>query len=235
MARWAALAAVAVATAVLVSGCGAVDHMSASEGDAANGKTLFSQKCSSCHTLADANSKGTIGPNLDDAFASVRRQHFDESTIRDVVRGQIAYPEEPMPAELFVGEDADDVAAYVGKCIGVPACGVQATNAPATTGTTTTTTPTTTGGGGGGGGGGAAQAEGKQIFTGSAGCGGCHTLKDAGTSGNVGPNLDQAKPSKALAVERVTNGKPPMPSFKGQLTPAQIQAVATYVSSATGK
>src|SRR3954454_16069256 len=232
MARRAALAAVAVAAAVLASGCGAVKHMSASEGDPSNGKTLFSQKCSSCHTLADADAKGTIGPNLDDAFASVRLQRFDESTIRDVVRGQIAYPEEPMPAELFVGEDADDVAAYVGKCSGVPACGVQATNAPATTGTTTTTTTTTTGGGGGGG---AAQAEGKQIFTGSAGCGGCHTLEDAGTSGNVGPNLDQAQPSKALAVERVTNGKPPMPSFKGQLTPAQIQAVATYVSSAAGK
>src|SRR5215212_9021165 len=228
MARRTALAALAVATAVLTSGCGAVDHMSASEGDASNGKTLFSQKCASCHTLANARANGKIGPNLDDAFASVRRQQFDESTIRDVVRGQIAYPEEPMPAELVAGEDADDVAAYVGKCGGVPACGVEATNAapPAQT----TTTPET-GGGGGGGGGADAQAEGKQIFTGSAGCGGCHTLKDAGTSGNVGPNLDEAKPSKALAVDRVTNGKPPMPSFKGQLSPDQIDAVAEYVSS----
>src|SRR5215212_2031908 len=206
MARRTALAALAVAAAVLTSGCGAVDHMSASEGDASNGKTLFSQKCASCHELADAKASGKIGPSLDDAFASVRRQQFDESTIRDVVRGQIAYPEEPMPAELVVGEDADDVAAYVGK-----------------------------GGGGGGGGGADAQAEGKQIFTGSAGCGGCHTLKDAGTSGNVGPNLDEAKPSKELAVDRVTNGKPPMPSFKGQLSPDQIDAVAEYVSSAAGK
>src|SRR5215218_9343916 len=97
MARRAALPALAVATAALVSGCGAVDHMSASEGDPSNGKTLFSQKCASCHVLADANAKGTIGPSLDAAFASVRLQKFDESTIRDVVRGQIAYPEEPMP------------------------------------------------------------------------------------------------------------------------------------------
>jgi len=230
MARRAALAALAVATAVLVSGCGAVDHMSASEGDPSYGKTLFSQKCASCHALADADAKGTIGPSLDDAFASVRLQKFDESTIRDVVRGQIAYPEEPMPAELVVGDDADDVAAYVGKCGGVPACGVEATSAAPPAETTTTT-----GGGGGGGGGADAQAEGKQIFTGSAGCGGCHTLADAGTSGNVGPNLDEAKPSKALAVDRVTNGKGPMPPFKGQLSPAQIQAVATYVSSAAGK
>jgi len=230
MARRAALAALAVATAALVSGCGAVDHMSASEGDPSNGKTLFSQKCASCHVLADANAKGTIGPSLDAAFASVRLQKFDESTIRDVVRGQIAYPEEPMPAELVVGDDADDVAAYVGKCGGVPACGVEATSAAPPAETTTTT-----GGGGGGGGGADAQAEGKQIFTGSAGCGGCHALADAGTSGNVGPNLDEAKPSKALAVARVTNGKGPMPPFKGQLSPAQIQAVAAYVSSAAGK
>ena len=226
MARRAALAALAVATAALVSGCGAVDHLSASEGDPSNGKTLFSQKCASCHVLADANAKGTIGPSLDAAFASVRLQKFDESTIRDVVRGQIAYPEEPMPAELVVGDDADDVAAYVGKCGGVPACGVEATSAKPPAGTTTT---------GGGGGGADAQAEGKEIFTGSAGCGGCHTLADAGTSGNVGPNLDEAKPSKALAVDRVTNGKGPMPPFKGQLSPAQIQAVATYVSTAAGK
>src|SRR5215213_155731 len=231
MVRRAALAALAVATAVFVSGCGAVDHMSASDGDASNGKTLFSQKCASCHELADAKATGTIGPSLDDAFASVRVQQFDESTIRDVVRGQIAYPEEPMPAQLVVGEDADDVAAYVGKCGGVPACGVEATNAAPPAQTTTTPEP---GGGGGGGGGADAQAEGKQIFTGSAGCGGCHTLKDAGTSGNVGPNLDEAKIGRALAVDRVTNGKGPMPPVKGQPSPPQIQAVASYVSSAAG-
>src|SRR5215208_1143993 len=164
MVRRAALAALAVATAAFVSGCGAVDHMSASDGDASNGKTLFSQECASCHVLADANAKGTIGPNLDDAFASVRRQHFDESTIRDVVRGQIAYPEKPMPAKLVVGEDADDVAAYVAKCGGVAACGVQATSAPPPGGSTTPDEGGGGGGGGEGGGGGAdAQAEGKQI------------------------------------------------------------------------
>ena len=91
MVRRAALAALAVATAALLSGCGAVDHMSASDGDASNGKTLFSQKCASCHELADAKATGTIGPSLDDAFASVRRQQFDESTIRDVVRGMQLY------------------------------------------------------------------------------------------------------------------------------------------------
>jgi mono/diheme cytochrome c family protein len=73
---------------------------------------------------------------------------------------------------------------------------------------------------------------GKAVFA-SAGCGNCHTLKAAGSTGTVGPNLDDAHPSRALVVNRVTNGKGGMPSFKGQLTTAQIQAVAQFVS--TGK
>src|SRR5262249_50080321 len=68
---------------------------------------------------------------------------------------------------------------------------------------------------------------GKTVFQ-SAGCGGCHTLKDAGTNGTVGPNLDDVKPSFQLAVERVTLGKSPMPSFKGQLKDQQIADVAQY-------
>jgi mono/diheme cytochrome c family protein len=76
-------------------------------------------------------------------------------------------------------------------------------------------------------------AAGKQVFD-SAGCSGCHTLADAGSSGQVGPNLDQAKPDHALVVERVTNGKAPMPSFKGQLSEKQIEDVAAYVVQATG-
>jgi cytochrome c553 len=76
-------------------------------------------------------------------------------------------------------------------------------------------------------------AAGKQVFA-SAGCGGCHTLADAGASGNVGPNLDEAQPDHELAVERVTNGKAPMPAFKDQLSEKQIQDVAAYVVDATG-
>ena len=77
-------------------------------------------------------------------------------------------------------------------------------------------------------------AAGKQIFA-SQPCGSCHTLADAGTTGTVGPNLDQLKPPFALVVERVTNGKSPMPSFKGTLTEQQINDVAAYVSSVAGK
>ena len=75
---------------------------------------------------------------------------------------------------------------------------------------------------------------GKAVFA-SAGCGGCHTLAAAGAAGAVGPNLDQVKPAYAFVLARVTQGKGAMPSFKGQLTPKQIQDVAAYVSSSAGK
>ena len=75
---------------------------------------------------------------------------------------------------------------------------------------------------------------GKQVFE-TAGCKSCHTLKDAGATGTVGPNLDEAKPPASLVVDRVTNGKGVMPSFSGQLTPQQISDVAAYVSSVAGK
>jgi mono/diheme cytochrome c family protein len=77
--------------------------------------------------------------------------------------------------------------------------------------------------------------KGDPVFTGSAGCTGCHTLKDAGSTGTVGPNLDDAKPDDALVTDRVTNGKGVMPSFKGTLTAQQIADVAAYVSSVAGK
>ena len=89
------------------------------------------------------------------------------------------------------------------------------------------TTPTETSG--------AAQGDptaGEAVFA-SAGCGGCHTLKAAGSSGKVGPNLDEAKPDQALVVDRVTHGKSVMPSFAGQLSEKQIQDVAAFVADST--
>jgi mono/diheme cytochrome c family protein len=111
--------------------------------------------------------------------------------------------------------------------------------APAKTTTTggETTTPaetTTTGGETTPSGGKGDAAAGKAVFT-SAGCVGCHTLADAGATGTVGPNLDKKKPPYDLVVTRVTNGKGPMPPFKGQLSDQQIQDVAAYVSSVAGQ
>jgi sulfite dehydrogenase len=94
---------------------------------------------------------------------------------------------------------------------------------PASTEQTTTTGPSEPAGD---------AAAGEAVFA-SAGCVGCHTLKAAGSTGNVGPNLDEAKPDVALVVDRVTNGKGVMPSFKGQLSEKQIQDVAAYVVAST--
>jgi mono/diheme cytochrome c family protein len=218
--RLAALLSFAAA-ALLLAACGTVGRTT--EGEISRGKELFSENCGSCHVLADAGTQGRVGPNLDEAFANLRSdkpgQGFKESTIRDVVRGQIAYPvEEPvteapgMPADLVTGDDAAAVATYVASVAGLP---VQGGGAEA-----------------GGGAAGGDSTDGKTIFTSN--CGSCHTLADAGTNGSVGPNLDRAKPSQELAVERVTNGKGAMPPFKGQLSDEQIQAVAEYVSSSAG-
>ncbi len=97
---------------------------------------------------------------------------------------------------------------------------------PTETTVTTDTTETTDGAGAGG----ADPVDGKEIFL--ANCGTCHTLSDAGTTGTIGPNLDDASPSADKVVERVTNGQGAMPSFKDTLTEQQIQNVAAYVSSA---
>jgi mono/diheme cytochrome c family protein len=75
--------------------------------------------------------------------------------------------------------------------------------------------------------------DGKGIFE-EAGCGDCHTLAATGASGTVGPNLDDAKPSKALVVRKLTGEVGVMSSFKGKLSGAQIQAVADYVSQNAG-
>jgi mono/diheme cytochrome c family protein len=83
------------------------------------------------------------------------------------------------------------------------------------------------------GGGDTASAQGKQIF--SQNCKGCHTLKDAGATGSVGPNLDDLKPDKQRVVKQVNNGGGPMPAFKGKLSDTQIDAVSTYVSTVAGK
>lgn len=78
-------------------------------------------------------------------------------------------------------------------------------------------------------------AEGKEIFTST--CGGCHTLKAAGTSGEVGPNLDELEPDLATVEHQVVNGGGAMPAFgkEGILNAKEVKAVATYVSSVAGQ
>ena len=72
-------------------------------------------------------------------------------------------------------------------------------------------------------------ANGEQVYA-SAGCGGCHTFEAAGSTGSVGPNLDDLAPSFDEVVTQVTNGGGAMPAFGGDLTEQEINDVAAFVS-----
>jgi cbb3-type cytochrome c oxidase subunit III len=213
------------AVALLAAGCGTGGIASnAQRPDTQNGQTLFTSNCGSCHTLAAAGTSGTIGPNLDNAFAADVKEGFSQSSIENDVLDQIRLGsgqvatyttnkkftvQQPMPADIVKGQDAIDVAAYVASVAGTG--GFTTTGSSASSGT-----------------------NGAAIFK-SSGCAGCHTLAAAGATGTVGPNLDQLKPPMAIVVKQVTNGGAIMPAFKGKLTTAQINAVAKYVSSSAGK
>jgi cbb3-type cytochrome c oxidase subunit III len=203
--------AVLAAAALLAAGCG-TGGVATGRPDVSAGQKLFSSTCGACHTLAAANTSGTVGPNLDDAFRADKQQGFKDSTIENVVLDQIRLGSgsvaggASMPAHLLSGQNALDVAAYVASMAG---SGSSSAASPSQLGT-----------------------NGKAIF--QTECASCHTLKAAGTTGTVGPNLDQLKPPQAIVVRQVTNGGAIMPAFKGKLSPAQIQAVAAYVSSNAG-
>jgi mono/diheme cytochrome c family protein len=118
--RRGALAAFAAAAVLLVAlaGCDVKD----SPGNAVRGKQLFVAKCGSCHTLRRASAQGTVGPNLDAAFARDRVDGFHSDTFRGLVRAWIQHPNRDgvMPANIFKGEDAKDVATYVALVAGEP-------------------------------------------------------------------------------------------------------------------
>jgi mono/diheme cytochrome c family protein len=226
--RVGALGAGLAAVALLAAGCGTGGVASAGQPpDTQSGQQLFTASCGSCHTLSAAGTSGTIGPNLDNAFAADVKQGYPQSSIENVVLDQIRLgsgplatyttikngkgftPQTPMPADIVKGQDAIDVAAYVASVAGQ-------------------------GGFSAGGGFASLGTDGAAIFKG-AGCGGCHTLAAAGATGTVGPNLDQLKPSTSVVAHQVMVGGGAMPAFQGKLSPAQIQAVAQYVSSSAGK
>jgi len=212
-------AAGGLAVALLLSACGTGGSVVNASADKENGRKLFQEKCVGCHTLAAAGSQATIGPNLDASFAQARSEGFKESAILDIVHDQIKFPGQypvrdnnpeflkaNMPANLVTGQDAIDVSAFVAANAGLQGFA----EAQAVSGT-----------------------NGKQIFTTK--CGGCHTLKDAGTTGTQGPNLDLLKPPFARIKSQVIKGGGIMPAFKGVLTDAQINAVAKYVADHAGK
>lgn len=200
--------------AVVLAGCG-TSGLTAETADVEQGKALFKQRCGGCHTLREAGTRGSVGnpsggPNLDDAFRGPRMEGFDESTIRETVRHQIDFPTPPMPADLVRGQEADAVAAYVAAVAADPKARVQEPGrAPA----------------------GGEADDPKALFTSN--CAGCHVLADAGTSGTVGPNLDEAKPSSEESFTQIKNGGGGMPAFGDQLSDEQIRALARYIVRVT--
>jgi mono/diheme cytochrome c family protein len=236
---WRYLAAL-VPVALLVmglSGC-ALKHPTA---DVVKGKELFVSKCGACHTLSHANTTGVTGPNLDDAFHQDRADGIKGTAIEGLVSYWIQHPDTQgvMPAGLFTGQSAQDVAAYVGLVAAVPG---QDTGQLASAGGVTGTTP----------------AAGKAVFTGVGGCGSCHTLADAHTTGTVGPDLNQRLRSDCATAQSqkirgaalpkciytaITKpyaylpsgyGAGVMPSNFGQrLTKSEITALVNYLQTAT--
>ena len=133
----------AIAAVALLAVASASDHP-----DLQNGQKLFTTPppdghnpaCGSCHTLQAAGTSGTIGPNLDNAFATDRVQGYANTSIENVVLDQIRLgsgpiatytraehgvkgltSQLPMPANLWTGQDAIDIAAYVASVAGTAA------------------------------------------------------------------------------------------------------------------
>ena len=110
----------------------------ADNADLIAGKKAFVAKCGSCHTLAHAQTKGIVGPNLDEAFRASIAEGLERDSVRGVVEGQIRIPnpEGAMPKELATGSTARDISAYVaavadrpGKDSGLLASAVEAPGA----------------------------------------------------------------------------------------------------------
>ena len=76
---------------------------------------------------------------------------------------------------------------------------------------------------------------GLDVYNNKAMCGACHTLSATGSTGKIGPNLDQIKPQIPQIILAVTNGSGVMPAFEGMLTSEEIEAVAYFVSTSSNK
>jgi cytochrome c2 len=216
--RLAALALI-VASALAVAACNKNGGA-----DVNRGKMLFTARCGTCHVLADANSGGTQGPNLDDAFHAARLAGEDSDTIAGIVKAQVENPrpsnQNPsasMPAQLAEGQDLNDIAGYVGQVAGT---GIKPPKIP---------------GGLGG-----------QVFANNQ-CTGCHTLALAQAAGTTGPDLDQVIPGMSAAEIKQSIVDPNakispgyaagiMPSNFGQTIPASdLGALVKFLMQYAGK
>jgi mono/diheme cytochrome c family protein len=211
------VALVVAAAALSLAACGR------DEADLSNGKARFVEKCGSCHVLGRAATAGPTGPDLDAAFRAALADGMDRETVEGIVHDQILNPRKnsAMPAELVTGDDARDVAAYVGYAA---ARSGQDEGALAAAGLAEATS-------------------GEQIFT-AGGCAGCHTLAKANATGSIGPSLDDLAAAAGdgspedFVTESVVDPDAEvaegfqagvMPSYDGRLSEEQLQALAEYL------
>lgn len=105
--------------ALAASGCSSTKHANA---DLVEGKKAFVAKCGACHTLARAGTKGSVGPDLDEAFRAPVEVGEGRSAIRSVVEGQVEHPNRfgVMPAKLASGATLANIAAYVADAAAKP-------------------------------------------------------------------------------------------------------------------
>jgi mono/diheme cytochrome c family protein len=209
-------AAMAVASLGVLTGCDLQENA-----DLERGEQLFTQKCGSCHALTGAGTNADVGPNLDLAFQASREAGMDQDTIEGVVQSQIANPRPASPEDTDVYMPAnlveDEDAEAVAAYVASVA-GVPGIEPP--------------------------EFLAPEFF--ATNCGGCHTLSAAGTTGTVGPNLDDVLPGQSPdqvstditdPESEITSGFPAgvMPSNYGDtLTPKQLQQLVQYLLESAG-
>jgi mono/diheme cytochrome c family protein len=214
---WLSATVVAATAIVALTGCNL-----GPKADLDNGQQLFTQKCGSCHTLTGAGTNGEVGPNLDYAFKQARTNGgFDRDTFQGVVEYQIAHPRpvDQQQTDVYMPQDlvtGEDAKDVAAYVASV--AGVPGIKPPVFA-------P-------------------PQFF--ASNCGGCHALAQAGTSGNTGPNLDEAlkgmsaqqisqsitEPNTVIAPGYRPNVMPQ--NFDQTLQPDQLQQLVAYLQQATG-
>ena len=144
------------------------------DADTDRGEQLFTQKCGSCHALTGAGTNADIGPDLDQAFAASRAAGMDQDTIEGVVQAQIANPRPASPENIAVYMPANLVEGEDAEAVAAyvaSIAGVEGIEPP--------------------------EFIASEFF--ATNCGGCHALSAAGTTGNIGPSLDDVLPGQSVA------------------------------------
>jgi mono/diheme cytochrome c family protein len=210
-------ALVAAGIALAVAGCDLQE-----DADLDRGRQLFVTQCGSCHVLAEAGTAGTQGPDLDAAFAQARAEKMDQDTIEGIVESQIENPRpsvEDIP-EVSMPADlvtGDDLTDVAAYVASV--AGVPGIKPPPL-------------------------GSPEEIFVEK--CGSCHTLKAAGTTGTVGPDLDQALPgqSPAQVEQSIVDPGSELTAGFGNLMPAtfgeqipqkDLKALVKYLLKSAGQ